>query len=400
MQTRTCIALASLGLLLACHQGLAEDSKQTSPAVDHGRLLAFWTPDGQEHPIRTAEEWAIRRRQIIAGAEEVMGKLPDRPHLPPLDVKIIDRFEGDGYVRLSLTYLAEEGDRVPAYLLLPKNRAAGRRAPAMVALHGTSRYGKKLVAGEAVAASRAAAKTPIPTEDMFPTSDTVAAYPPAMILANEYAKELAQRGYVVLAPDFPSFGDYPYNFRKSKYASGSMKGIFNHMRGVDLLQTLDEADPERIGAIGHSLGAQNALFLGAFDPRVKVVVASAGWGPFRDTRHGNKPGGWDQDVYMPRFRTVYGFDLDRVPFDWPEIVAAIAPRAVFSSAPVRDEYSDSQAVKRVEPEIRKVFALLGVADQVQICYPSGTHDFPPETRREAYAFIDKILQHTPSQKVP
>ena len=190
---------------------------------------------------------------------------------------------------------------------------------------------------------------------MFPTSDTV--YP-----NNEYAKELAQRGYVVLAADYPSFGDYPYDFRKSKYASGSMKGIFNHMRGVDLLQTREEVDPQRIGAIGHSLGGHNALFLGVFDERVKVIVSSGGWGPFRGSQHGNKPDGWDQDVYMPRIRTVYQFDLDRVPFDLQELVAALAPRAFFSSSPVRDEWFSVKGVKRTEPEIREVYSLLGASD--------------------------------------
>ena len=61
-----------------------------------------------------------------------------------------------------------------------------------------------------------------------------------------YGRELAKRGYVVLAPDYPSFGDYPYDFSADAYASGTMKGIFNHMRCVDYLQSLPEVDGERI----------------------------------------------------------------------------------------------------------------------------------------------------------
>lgn len=357
--------------------------------------------DAEERPVQAADDWAIRRRQIIAGLEDVMGPLPDRSHLPPLDVKIINRIEGDGYVRLSLTYQGDEGERVPAYLLLPKNCTAGKRLPAVVALHSTSSYGKMLVAGEAADAHRARANRPAADKSLFfPTSDTYTAYPRAAVVANEYGKELAQRGYVVLAPDYPSFGDYPYDFHKSKYASGSMKGIFNHMRGVDLLQTRDEVDPERIGAIGHSLGGHNALFLGVFDSRIKVVVSSCGWSPFRDSPSGGKADGWAQDVYMPRIRTVYQNCLNRVPFDFQELVAALAPRAFFSNSPIRDEYFDVQGVKRSEPEIRKVFASLGAADCLQIRYPSCSHDFPPEIRREAYAFIDKVFQHTSARNIP
>ena len=43
-----------------------------------------------------------------------------------------------------------------------------------------------------------------------------------------------------------------------------MKGIFNHMRCVDLLQSREEVDPARIGVIGHSLGGHNSMFVAAY----------------------------------------------------------------------------------------------------------------------------------------
>ncbi len=298
-----------------------------------------------------------------------MGELPDRSNLPPLDVKIGAATEGDGYVRLAVSYASGDGDRVPAYLLLPKHRPAGERLPAMLALHQTTPLGKKEVAGEGGSANLA------------------------------YAKELAQRGYVVLAPDYPSFGDYPYDFRQSKYASGSIKGIWNHLRGVDLLQARPEVDPERIGVIGHSLGGHNAMFLGVFDPRVKVIVASCGWTPFHDY-YGGKLAGWTSDRYMPRIRDVYGLDPDRLPFDFYEVAAALAPRAFFSNSPVGDHNFDVRGVKKAEPKIREVYALLGAADRFQVRYSSGSHDFSPAARRAAYAFIDRIFQHTPLRNTP
>ena len=49
---------------------------------------------------------------------------------------------------------------------------------------------------------------------------------------NQTAKELAQRGLVCLVPDYPSFGDYAYDFAKSPHPSGSIKAIWNNIRGV------------------------------------------------------------------------------------------------------------------------------------------------------------------------
>jgi pimeloyl-ACP methyl ester carboxylesterase len=240
----------------------------------------------------------------------------------------------------------------------------------MLALHQTSRRGKREVTGE---------------EGTPPNQ--------------AYAKELAQRGYAVLAPDYPSFGDYPYDFRHSKYASGTMKGIFNHMRGVDLLQAREDVDPERIGVIGHSLGGHNAIFAGAFDQRLKVVVSSCGWTPFHEY-YGGKLAGWAQDRYMPRIRDRYQLDPNRMPFDFYEVAAALAPRAFFSNSPLGDDNFAVAGVKKAELEIRKVFALLGAADRLQVRYPDCKHDFPPDVRREAYRFIDRVLGHTPAREVP
>ncbi len=103
---------------------------------------------------------------------------------------------------------------------------------------------------------------------------------------------------------------------------------------------------------------------------------------------------------MPRIRDRYHLDPDRMPFDFYEVVAALAPRAFFSNSPLGDDNFAVAGVKKAELEIRKVFVLLGAADQLQIRYPDCKHDFPPDVRREAYRFIDRALGHTPAREVP
>lgn len=348
-----------LCVLVGFTAALADDAKPVGKA-DHSRLLVYRAADGQERPVKTAADWTVRRKQILEGMEEAMGKLPDRSKLPTLDMQVTSRAEEPAFSRLTISYQAEPGDRVPAYLFLPKNRPAGQRGPAMLALHQTIGIGKGEPAG--LGGSRNL----------------------------HYGLELAQRGYVVLVPDYPSFGDYKYDFQKSKYISGSMKGIANHMRGVDLLQSLSEVDPQRIGVIGHSLGGHNSLFVGVFDQRLKVVVTSCGWTPFHDY-YGGKIAGWTSDRYMPRLRTAYDLKPDRVPFDFYEVVAAIAPRALFSNSPTRDSNFDVAGVRKAEQKARPVFALLSSAEQLQVRYPDSAHDFPPEVRQEAYALIDRVL---------
>lgn len=133
-----------------------------------------------------------------------------------------------------------------------------------------------------------------------------------------------------------------------------------------------------------------------FDERLKVVVTSCGWTPFHDY-YGGKIAGWTSDRYMPRLRTVYDLNPDRVPFDFYEVVAAIAPRALFSNSPTRDSNFDVAGVKKAEQKARPVFALLGAAGQLQVRYPDSAHDFPPEVRQEAYGLIDRVLGHAAKQ---
>ena len=325
----SCCAL--LGLMLS-RLGLAAEPGPVSK-VDHSRLMVYWTPDGREHPVKTPADWSLRRHQILEGMQAAMGRLPERSRLPPLDVQITGRSEQNGLTRLELSYQAEENDRVPALLYLPQGRPAGRKLPAMLALHQTIGIGKGEVAG-------------------------LGGNPNL-----HYGLELAQRGYVVLMPDYPSFGAYRYDFQRSVHPSGTIKGVINHMRGVDLLESLEQVDPQRIGVIGHSLGGHNAIFVAVFDQRLRVVVSSCGWTPFGDY-YGGKIAGWTSDRYMPRLRTVYALDPDRVPFDFYELVAALAPRAFFSNSPVNDGNFAVSGVKKAETKAREVFALFGAARAV------------------------------------
>lgn len=324
--------------------------------------MNYLDAQGHPHPVKTPEDWAIRRKQILEGMEAAMGPLPDRNHLPPLDMKVTGEVKGEGFKRLTISYALGAGRgerRVPAYLFIPDATAAGKRLPAILALHPTSKIGKGEAAGLGQEHGR-------------------------------YGIELAQRGYVVLCPDYPSFGDYACDFSDPAFASGTMLGIAGHMRGVDLLQSLPQVDPERIGAIGHSLGGHNAMFLAVFDQRVKVVVSSCGWTPFANYYGGNITG-WTSPRYMPRLKDVYHLDVKAVPFDFYEVAAAIAPRPFFSNSPLRDANFDVTGVRKAEPEVRKVYQLLGAPDAFRVVHPDWPHDFPPAVREEAYRFIDSAL---------
>jgi fermentation-respiration switch protein FrsA (DUF1100 family) len=308
----------------------------------------------------------VDRPHILSNMQLVMGALPDPPTKPPLDLQILEETSTPGYVRKKITYQSEAGDRVPAYLLVPTARRPGQRLPAVLCLHQTTSIGKKEPAG-------LGGKINL-----------------------RYAHELAERGYITLAPDYPSFGDYRYDFAASKHASGSIKAIWNNIRAVDLLQSLPEVDGHNIGCIGHSLGGHNSLFTAAFEPRIRAVASSCGFTSF-PKYYGGKLKGWSSPRYMPRIETKYELKPERMPFDFTDVLSAIAPRAVFVVAPLHDDNFEVSGVRDVAAAIEPVFRQAGARIMPIFRYPDCQHDFPPAAREEVYAWFDKILKPAPKQ---
>jgi hypothetical protein len=170
-----------------------------------------------------------------------------------------------------------------------------------------------------------------------------------------------------------------------------VKGIWNHRRALDLLESLPEVDPQRLGCIGHSLGGHNTLFLAVFDERVRVAVTSCGFNSFAKYMGGDLTG-WSHQGYMPRIASEYGVSPARMPFDFGEILGAIAPRAVFVNAPTGDGNFAIEGVKDCLKAAAPVYALYQAGDRLVAIHPECAHDFPEGARKQAYAFIDRMLR--------
>jgi acetyl esterase/lipase len=341
----------------------ATDTVVEPLARDHLRVDYFIDEAGREQPVRTQADWAKRRADILVGFYASTGELPNRSTLGPVRYTVVEgsRAEGPGFTREKLMIDADDGDHIPAWLLRPTNASPGTRGPAVIALHQTHfRFGKDEIIGLAGSPNLA------------------------------YARELAQRGFVVIAPEFPTLGEYKYDFSKDRYPSGTLKGVWNHMRCVDLLSELPDVDPQRIAAIGHSLGGHNAIWLSVVDTRIRAIVSSCGWTPTPYYKNGDLKG-WEGERYLPRFLERYGNDPARVPWDFPELLAALAPRGFFSNSPIGDTNFAVEGVRLSVQEASKIYALFGVPERLQVRYPDCGHDFPPEIREEAYRFIEAEL---------
>ncbi len=348
-------------LLAVIALGLPCSARAESPPVYSDKTdLLFYSDGGKEMPVKTPADWAKRRAHILAHMQTVMGPMPDASRKVPLDPQTVEEIKTDRYIQRKITIAVEKGDRLPCYLLIP--REARGKLPAVLCLHPTSReLGKGVVVG------------------LGPKQDRA------------YAVHLAEMGYVTLAPDYLNSGEYKFDPYRNGYDSATMKGIWNHMRCVDYLQSLPEVDPARIGVIGHSLGGHNSIFVAVFDPRIKCVISNCGFCSFRTYMKGDLTG-WSHDGYMPKIRTVYDRDPKKMPFEFTEVIAALAPTPFLASAPVKDTNFDVAGVKECVAAAKPVYELLGAGEKLAASYPDCGHDFPPEARKPAYDWLDRWLR--------
>jgi hypothetical protein len=358
-----------LYIALAAMAGLATAicAADPPPRLPRDNLLVYRGPDGQPVPVKTAQDWARRRAEVVQGMESVMGKLPGKEKQCALEPKVEEEVDCGTYVRRLLTYASEPGSRVPAYLLIPKQVLNGQeKVPAILCLHGTDNVvGHGIVVGLGTRPNRG------------------------------YAVELAQRGYVTLAPNYPLLAKYQPDLKRLGWESGTLKAVWDNRRGLDLLAALPFVDGSKMGAIGHSLGGHNSVYTAVFDDRLRVIVSSCGLDSYLDYYNGDARNwepekGWCQTRYMRKLADYRGRLAD-IPFDFHEMVGALAPRHVLIIAPNMDSNFRADSVDWIAAAARPVFKLLGHEDRLKVEHPACGHDFPPEMREAAYQLFDAVF---------
>lgn len=330
-------------------------------------------PDLWSEPV-TAETWPGRRARILEAYEKVFGRMPAEK--VPLDPRVIAEEDGGTYIRRKVSLQVQPGDRMPAYLLLPKNLPG--RVPAVVCFYGTT--------------SGAGKETTVGLSGPRPGT------PPAKNRA--FAIDMVEAGFVAFAADYLRDGERirpgrrPYDttdfYREFPDWSIHGKDAWDTMRAIDYLRTLDVVDPERIGMVGHSYGGHSTIFTAAVEPRIRAVWAN---GPVSEfLHHGSHwavPAGAGASQSLPAMRP-YVLDPTRpAPLAFYEVMALVAPRAlaVGQAAGERRPLEEENYAA-----VRQVYEALGAADRVKFVWYPGDHDFPPHVRKEAVEWLRRWLR--------
>ncbi len=306
--------------------------------------------------------------------DEVLKCLGTFPNPCDLDVEIVQTLDKGTHQLQLVQYAVEKGERVNAWLLKPAG--AKKKYPAIIAPHqhaGEFYLGKSEPAG-------------LSKNRMY-----------------HYGLDLCLRGYVVLCPDHLGFEDrrpseverhenlYMQDggyerFLFCKYISeGSTlqaKYLWDLTRGLDLLESLDCVDSNRIGAIGHSLGGQETLWLTWFDPRIKAAVCSCGTGQiktiFRDHINHNF--------------AMFTFGFGKL-FDMGDLVSDIAPRPFMMINGREDIIFPVDGVEEIGRQAEGKYESLHAKDHFCSIIFEGGHCFPDHAKKRAYEWLDKHVKN-------
>jgi len=327
--------------------------------VDNGYFEPLLVaPDGS--PIVTQSQWETRRADIRARWLDFLGPMPPRP---PVGLTILRDDHVNGCRRMLVRYACEPKIAVEGYLLYP-DPLGEQKYPAVVVLHSTTPDTIEEVAGGSGRESRA------------------------------IGLKLAQQGFIVFCPKCFLWHDPALDYdaavatfqARNPGALGMRKMLNDAQAAVDILASLPQVDPERIGAAGHSLGAKEAFYLAAFDDRVKAAVASEGGIGLGFTN-------WHDPWYLSRAIHAPDFKLNH-----HQLLALIAPRAFLilagESGPPNTSVADGDRTWPFVEAALPVYALYGGPARIGLFNHGQGHTIPPEAFERMSTWLQTYLERT------
>jgi hypothetical protein len=373
----------------------ANFSKYHSPAPEPGAentplVSPLVRPDGTR--IRNAEEWYRERRpELVKQWLAILGKVAPAPE----DMKWFGDIRNpvgrgaadmDGYTRADIDLRMETDFLQRHLLLMPKGQGNGP-FPAVIAW----------------------------------TSSTPDYREPELW----WGSYLARHGYVVLT-SWAFIRNYRQGTRGQQAAElvyerfghwlGMGKMVHDVSREIEFLRGLPQVDAKRIGFMGFSLSAKTAVYVAAFNPDVKVIVAVDPHIAINGGTNWFAPWYLDwrrkfDDIHTPDYpapelrgtvQSLLNPDVKRPGFehDHHELLALAAPRAflLIGGSLSEDAGGDSDDLESwgYFNRAKEVYKLLGVPERLQFCLTNQGHHATGEQIDPVWQqFLHYFLQEHP-----
>ena len=311
--------------------------------------------------IRNSEQWQARKKEIREKLLLTTGLLP-MPEKTPLNAKVFGWVQGKGFKVAKVYFESLPGYRATGNLYVPdgSNAAAGK-FPAILCPHGHWTYGRL-------------------------TNN------PSGSLPGRYI-DFARMGFVVFAIDMVGYNDcfqLPHDRNKVRaqlkadkpvpYEPSRYRGFFdfpeaelyglnlgglqlwNNIRALDFLESLDYVDGSRMGVTGASGGATQTITLMTADDRIKIAapVDIIGAKKHPGCSCENPLGLWVETSTL-------------------EMASAFSPKPLILLSATEDPWTNSFPTREY-PLIKRYFELDNALDMVKNVHVNAGHNYNADTR--------------------
>lgn len=354
-----------------------------SPGV-HENLPVFY----REAVARLNYPLSWKRQQGVAydawqesARRQVMGCLLDAPPKAEFQPTIIGTKTYPGYDAHKLIFNLSADSRVQARLLTPHGPGP---FPAVLLLHD---HGAEFRIGK----EKVTAPWDDPSERMALADEWVQKYYGGRFLGNA----LAERGYVCLAVDALNWSDRGGGGYEGQQALASnllhmgmsLAGVIAHddLRAAEFLASRPEVDPDRIAAMGLSMGGFRTWQVAALSPHI-AAGASVCW---MATVESLMTPGNNQTKGDSSFTMLHPglFQL----LDYPDVASIACPKPMLFYSGRQDKLFPVPGVEAAYQKMHGVWASQHASDRLVTKLWDVPHVFSRAMQEEAFAWLDRQL---------
>ena len=351
---------------------LASFSLQAQPGKE-AREENMQDPDSFQLRINIPsdlDEWKARRAWLRQKTLVNAGLWPE-PERSPLNPRIFDRKEGEGFTVSKVYFESLPGFLVTGSLYEP----AGRKGPfpAILTPHGHWQYGRLQNQGAGSIPGRC---IDLARQGFVVFSPDMIGYNDSIQLPHDSNKILSQMKADKPLPWESRTYRPDFIFPEAEYNGLSLGGLqlWNNIRSVDFLAGLDNVDPGRIGATGASGGASQVILLIGVDDRIAAAapVNIIGAARHPGCRCENIPNLWIDSSTL-------------------ELTATFAPKPLLMVSATDDPWTPLTP-EREFPLMRKFYDLYDAGENVANAHINGPHNYNADTRAAVYKWMVRHLK--------
>lgn len=316
--------------------------------------------DGEIEKLITRTDWQRRQAVVKDKLSALAGPFPEKT---PLNVKVTGVLHKEGFRVEKIIYESMPGFYVSACLFVPEKIIG--KAPAVLNVIGHNQEAFRAELYQKLYLNLVRKGIIVLAIDPIGQGEHVQYYDPGI--------NFSSIGYSVI--------EHCY-LGNQCFLSGVSPGryfIWDGIRGIDYLLTLEYVDPERIGVTGFSGGGTVTSYIAAFDDRVQVSVPCS-WST-ASRRQLETKGVQDAETIF------VGGIAEGITFE--DLIEVRAPKPTLLTFVSRDQYLSIQGARESFREAKKAYVSFGLGDNLELVEDDYEHWMTPKIRSKIYEFFMK-----------